>query len=297
MACWDIVGKALGQPVYRLLGGAVRDRIKAYANGWYTVERTPEEFHAAAQAGDRARLPGAEVRPVRRRGASSSTTSERMRSVALVEAVRDAVGPDVEILVEMHGRFAAARGDPDRRGARAVRAGLARGAGAAGEPRGAGEGRRAHAASRSRPASASTTGSSSASCSSRQARGHHPARHRPLRRHPRDRASWRRRPRRTTCWSRRTTSAGRSLTAANLHLGRVHAELQDPGALQRLRRPRRCCEAAPGLPPVGVDGCFALPDAPGLGVTLDVDFVAERPQHRRALRPLRSTTGSFRGTK
>jgi galactonate dehydratase len=37
MACWDIMGKALGQPVYKLLGGAVRDRIKAYANGWYTV--------------------------------------------------------------------------------------------------------------------------------------------------------------------------------------------------------------------------------------------------------------------
>ena len=49
MACWDIVGQALGQPVYRLLGGAVNDRIKAYANGWYTVERTPEEFHAAAR--------------------------------------------------------------------------------------------------------------------------------------------------------------------------------------------------------------------------------------------------------
>ncbi len=49
MACWDIIGKALNQPVYRLLGGAVRDRIKAYANGWYTVERSPEEFAAAAQ--------------------------------------------------------------------------------------------------------------------------------------------------------------------------------------------------------------------------------------------------------
>ena len=49
MACWDLVGKALGQPVHRLLGGAVRDRIKAYANGWYTVERTPQEFHAAAR--------------------------------------------------------------------------------------------------------------------------------------------------------------------------------------------------------------------------------------------------------
>ena len=42
IACWDIVGQALGQPVYRLLGGAVRDRIKAYANGWYTVGRTPD---------------------------------------------------------------------------------------------------------------------------------------------------------------------------------------------------------------------------------------------------------------
>ncbi len=48
-ACWDIVGKALGQPVYNLLGGPVRDRVKAYASGWYRVERTPEEFHAAAK--------------------------------------------------------------------------------------------------------------------------------------------------------------------------------------------------------------------------------------------------------
>src|SRR5690348_3042743 len=49
IACWDIMGKALGQPVYRLLGGAVRDKIKAYANGWYTVERTPQDFHDAAK--------------------------------------------------------------------------------------------------------------------------------------------------------------------------------------------------------------------------------------------------------
>ena len=40
-ACWDIVGKALDQPVYNLLGGPVREKVKAYANGWYRVERTP----------------------------------------------------------------------------------------------------------------------------------------------------------------------------------------------------------------------------------------------------------------
>src|SRR2546428_2571659 len=48
MACWDIVGKALGQPVYRLLGGPIRERIATYANGWYTVQRTPAEVHGAA---------------------------------------------------------------------------------------------------------------------------------------------------------------------------------------------------------------------------------------------------------
>src|SRR5438093_722414 len=46
-ACWDIKGKALGVPVWQLLGGRVTDKVKAYANGWYTVERTPEAFHAA----------------------------------------------------------------------------------------------------------------------------------------------------------------------------------------------------------------------------------------------------------
>jgi galactonate dehydratase len=34
-AMWDLVGKALGQPVYNLVGGKVRSKIKAYANGWY----------------------------------------------------------------------------------------------------------------------------------------------------------------------------------------------------------------------------------------------------------------------
>lgn len=104
MACWDIVGKALNQPIYRLLGGAVRDRIKAYANGWYTVERTPEEFHAAAK---RAVAKGYRALKFDPFGAGyyEMERAEKVKTIGLVEAVRDAVGPDVEILIEMHGRF------------------------------------------------------------------------------------------------------------------------------------------------------------------------------------------------
>jgi galactonate dehydratase len=107
LACWDIVGKALGQPVHRLLAGAVRDRIKAYANGWYTVEREPDEFHAAAQAVVERGYRALKLDPFGA-GFAELERTEWIRSITLVEAVRDAVGPDVEIMVEMHGRFAPA---------------------------------------------------------------------------------------------------------------------------------------------------------------------------------------------
>lgn len=104
IACWDIVGKALGQPVHRLLGGAVRSRIPAYANGWYTVERTPDEFHAAARRVFERGYRALKLDPF---GAGSFELSpdDRRRAVSLVEAVRDAIGADAELLVEMHGRF------------------------------------------------------------------------------------------------------------------------------------------------------------------------------------------------
>ena len=104
IACWDIIGKALNQPIYRLLGGACRDKIKAYANGWYRVERTTEEFHAAAKKVLEKGYRALKFDPFGA-GYYELSYEEKLKSVELVEAVRDAVGPDVEILVEMHGRF------------------------------------------------------------------------------------------------------------------------------------------------------------------------------------------------
>ena len=107
IACWDIVGKALNQPAYRLLGGACRDKMKAYANGWYKVERTPEEFHAAAKPVLEKGYKALKFDPFGA-GFYELSYEERLRSVSLVEAVRDSVGPEVEILIEMHGRFSPA---------------------------------------------------------------------------------------------------------------------------------------------------------------------------------------------
>jgi galactonate dehydratase len=104
IACWDIMGKALNQPVYRLLGGAVRDRIKAYANGWYTVEREPEAFYAAAKKVVERGYLALKIDPFGA-GRYELTRDEQARSIALLDAVRDAVGPETEIMVEMHGRF------------------------------------------------------------------------------------------------------------------------------------------------------------------------------------------------
>jgi galactonate dehydratase len=104
IACWDIIGKATGQPVYRLMGGAVRDRVKAYANGWYTVEREPSEFHEAARRVIAKGYRALKLDPFGA-GTSELAPGELRQAIGLVEAVRDAIGPDNELLVEMHGRF------------------------------------------------------------------------------------------------------------------------------------------------------------------------------------------------
>jgi len=49
IACWDLIGQALGAPLWKLLGGLFRERVPAYANGWYQAEREPVAIAALAR--------------------------------------------------------------------------------------------------------------------------------------------------------------------------------------------------------------------------------------------------------
>ena len=106
MACWDCIGKKLNVPVYQLIGGAVREKIPAYANGWYTVERTAESFHTAAKKVVDRGYKGMKFDPFGN-GNMELTQQQQHLALDLVEAVADAAGPDVQLFIEMHGRFAA----------------------------------------------------------------------------------------------------------------------------------------------------------------------------------------------
>ena len=64
IACFDLMGKSLGVPVYQLLGGRVRDRIPAYANGWYQGAARAGRGCRPGPCGHRARLPSAQDRPL-----------------------------------------------------------------------------------------------------------------------------------------------------------------------------------------------------------------------------------------
>nr|WP_180218056.1 mandelate racemase/muconate lactonizing enzyme family protein [Streptomyces albus] len=106
-ACWDIKGKALGVPVWQLLGGNVTDRVPAYANGWYTTERTPEAYHQAAKNVMARGYRALKIDPFGT-GHLELSWEETRYAVSLIEAVRDAIGPGAELMLEMHGRFAPA---------------------------------------------------------------------------------------------------------------------------------------------------------------------------------------------
>ena len=104
MACWDILGKSLGVPVYTLLGGKVRDNVRVYANGWYSGERTPEGFAEKASEVVAKGYTALKFDPFGDAHMQMSR-KETNEAKALIGAVREAVGDDVDILIEAHDRF------------------------------------------------------------------------------------------------------------------------------------------------------------------------------------------------
>ena len=105
MACWDIIGKQANLPVYQMIGGKVHQRIPAYANGWYTGERSPEAFAAAAQKVMDKGYRGLKFDPFGN-GDLELTRPEYHKSLALIEAVHSVTGNEAQMFIEMHGRFA-----------------------------------------------------------------------------------------------------------------------------------------------------------------------------------------------
>ncbi len=106
MAMWDILGKSLGAPVYMLLGGACRDRIKVYHNGWWFEAKSIDDYIWLAE------------REVKERGAKALKwdpfwgcdvfTSSRDDIHSIIEnvrRVREAVGDDVELMLDGHARL------------------------------------------------------------------------------------------------------------------------------------------------------------------------------------------------
>lgn len=104
IASWDLVGKQYGAPVYKLIGGASRDKVRMYANGWYDDCITPEDFGRKAKknvekgyTGLKFDVFGAYYDWIDQRGIQSAL--ERTR------AVKQASGEDVDLMIEHHGRF------------------------------------------------------------------------------------------------------------------------------------------------------------------------------------------------
>ncbi len=109
-ALWDLNGRALGVPVHRLLGGALRDRLRLYANvNRAVVDRSPAGFaraaaHAVAEGFTAVKLAPFDGVVWSRRDRLEARDALRT-GVERVAAVREAIGPRVDLHVDCHGRL------------------------------------------------------------------------------------------------------------------------------------------------------------------------------------------------
>ncbi|HSO47453.1 MAG TPA: mandelate racemase/muconate lactonizing enzyme family protein, partial [Rhizobiaceae bacterium] len=114
IALWDIRGKALGKPIYELLGGAVRDEIALYTHPdqrkFTSKESVIAEIRDIVDSGHTALkfdpFPFQGTREQRDGYLDGSMTRKGEREAAeLTALIRETAGPDIEILIDAHGRF------------------------------------------------------------------------------------------------------------------------------------------------------------------------------------------------
>ena len=103
-ALWDILGKSLGVPVYQLLGGKVNDDCRIYVNGWFAGAKEPEEFAEKAKKAVERGVTALKWDPFGKSYLQISN-QDLDRALRCIAAVREAVGNQVDLLIEGHGRF------------------------------------------------------------------------------------------------------------------------------------------------------------------------------------------------
>ena len=100
IALWDIEGKRLGVPVYRLLGGPYRTKLRVYASHWLPRVTTPEEaFEGAKEAGRRG-FTAFKWNPFRYEALLENEARAIAQAVELMAAAREGAGPEMEIYIE-----------------------------------------------------------------------------------------------------------------------------------------------------------------------------------------------------
>jgi galactonate dehydratase len=105
-ALWDIAGKRHGVPVHALLGGPCRERVRVYANGWHGGGKPPGDYAARARDTVARGFTALKFDPFPGPWRTHIGRSAEEQAVATVAAVREAVGPEVDLLIEVHRRLA-----------------------------------------------------------------------------------------------------------------------------------------------------------------------------------------------
>ena len=104
MALWDIKGKALGLPVWKLVGGKCHAGVPCYANCWFSGAKEPEEFADKARAAVARGFKGLKWDPFGK-NFRQLPPEDFKKALRCIEAVKTATDGKSEILVECHGRF------------------------------------------------------------------------------------------------------------------------------------------------------------------------------------------------